>query len=131
MSGVNGADHTPFKSGGAAAWGFPDAARPPHEMTKGETKNNDAAQTVGRMEIILHAGPLIHSLLAPIYFLPSAAPAEPYVFHSPDPALDALIAPGAQIEKVADGFGFLEGPVWVHSGGEAHSDLQRHSRQRD
>jgi gluconolactonase len=32
-----------------------------------------------------------------------------------DPALDALIPAGAQIEKVADGFGFLEGPVWVHT----------------
>jgi gluconolactonase len=34
-----------------------------------------------------------------------------------DPGLDTLISPGAQIEKVADGFGFLEGPVWVHSSG--------------
>ena len=34
-----------------------------------------------------------------------------------DPALDKLISPNAQIEKVADGFGFLEGPVWVHSSG--------------
>lgn len=34
-----------------------------------------------------------------------------------DPALDALVSPDAQIEKVADGFGFLEGPVWVHSSG--------------
>ena len=33
-----------------------------------------------------------------------------------DPALDALIPPDAKIEKVADGFGFLEGPVWVPSG---------------
>ena len=32
-----------------------------------------------------------------------------------DPALDALISPGAKIEKLADDFGFLEGPVWVHS----------------
>jgi gluconolactonase len=32
-----------------------------------------------------------------------------------DPALDALISPNEQIEKVADGFGFLEGPVWVHT----------------
>jgi gluconolactonase len=32
-----------------------------------------------------------------------------------DPALDTLISPNAQIEKVADGFGFLEGPVWVHT----------------
>ena len=26
-----------------------------------------------------------------------------------DPALDALISPGAKIEKLADGFGFTEG----------------------
>ena len=32
-----------------------------------------------------------------------------------DPAVDALVPPGAKIEKVADGFGFLEGPVWVHT----------------
>ncbi|HLJ23080.1 MAG TPA: SMP-30/gluconolactonase/LRE family protein [Candidatus Acidoferrales bacterium] len=32
-----------------------------------------------------------------------------------DPALDALIPANAKIEKLADGFGFLEGPVWVHS----------------
>ena len=31
-----------------------------------------------------------------------------------DPSLDALIPANAQIEKVADGFGFVEGPVWVH-----------------
>lgn len=29
-----------------------------------------------------------------------------------DPALDALIAPGAQVEKVATGFKFVEGPMW-------------------
>jgi gluconolactonase len=29
-----------------------------------------------------------------------------------DPALDTVIAPGAQIEKVATGFGFAEGPMW-------------------
>lgn len=32
-----------------------------------------------------------------------------------DPALDAIVPTGARVEKVADGFGFLEGPVWVHS----------------
>jgi gluconolactonase len=31
-----------------------------------------------------------------------------------DPALDAIIPPGAVLEKVAGGFGFVEGPVWVH-----------------
>jgi gluconolactonase len=29
-----------------------------------------------------------------------------------DPALDALIAPGTHIERVADGFQFTEGPMW-------------------
>jgi gluconolactonase len=29
-----------------------------------------------------------------------------------DPALDAVIAPGAVIEKIAGGFGFTEGPLW-------------------
>ena len=32
-----------------------------------------------------------------------------------DPALDALIPPGAQIEKLAGGFAWAEGPVWVRS----------------
>jgi len=32
-----------------------------------------------------------------------------------DPALDALVPVDAHIEKVADGFGFVEGPVWVHT----------------
>jgi len=32
-----------------------------------------------------------------------------------DPALDTLISPNTQIEKLSDGFGFLEGPVWVHA----------------
>jgi gluconolactonase len=29
------------------------------------------------------------------------------------PALDALIAPGAEIEKLAEGFAWAEGPVWI------------------
>lgn len=33
-----------------------------------------------------------------------------------DPALDALISPGTKIEKVAGGFLFTEGPVWVRDG---------------
>ena len=30
-----------------------------------------------------------------------------------DPRFDALVPPGAVIERVADGFEFLEGPVWI------------------
>jgi len=34
-----------------------------------------------------------------------------------DPALDQLIAPGTKIEKLADGFDWSEGPVWMRDGG--------------
>lgn len=33
-----------------------------------------------------------------------------------DPGLDAVVPPGAAIEKLADGFKWTEGPVWVHAG---------------
>jgi len=34
-----------------------------------------------------------------------------------DPALDNLISPSAKVEKVAGGFGFTEGPLWVRRDG--------------
>jgi gluconolactonase len=34
-----------------------------------------------------------------------------------DPALDDIVSPDAKIEKVAGGFGFTEGPLWVRKGG--------------
>jgi len=34
-----------------------------------------------------------------------------------DPALDSIISPGTKIERVASGFLFTEGPVWVRDGG--------------
>jgi gluconolactonase len=37
--------------------------------------------------------------------------------HRHHDALDALIAPDAPIERVADGFVWSEGPVWIESGG--------------
>jgi gluconolactonase len=37
-----------------------------------------------------------------------------------DPAFDALIPANAQLEKIAHNFGFLEGPVWVHSEGSGY-----------
>ncbi|HTL02153.1 MAG TPA: SMP-30/gluconolactonase/LRE family protein [Vicinamibacterales bacterium] len=40
-----------------------------------------------------------------------------------DPALDSLIAPGAVIEKVADGFKFTEGPLWRPDGTLWFSDV--------
>jgi gluconolactonase len=34
-----------------------------------------------------------------------------------DPAVDRVLAPDAAVEKVAEGFAFTEGPVWVPDGG--------------
>jgi gluconolactonase len=34
-----------------------------------------------------------------------------------DPALDQIVSADAKVEKLADDFGFVEGPVWVRSGG--------------
>lgn len=36
-----------------------------------------------------------------------------------DPALDEIISPGVQAEKLASGFGFGEGPVWIPAGAES------------
>jgi gluconolactonase len=42
----------------------------------------------------------------------AAAPAFGQTIKKLDPALDAVIAPGTKIEKVATGFRFIEGPMW-------------------
>jgi gluconolactonase len=39
-----------------------------------------------------------------------------------DPALDAVVPPTARVEKVAEGFEFIEGPVWVPEGYLLFSD---------
>jgi len=36
-----------------------------------------------------------------------------------DPALDTILPPNPKLEKVADGFAFTEGPVWVDAGNPA------------
>jgi gluconolactonase len=41
-----------------------------------------------------------------------------------DPALDALLSKDAQIEKVAGGFTFIEGPLWRPEGALWFSDVQ-------
>ena len=53
---------------------------------------------------------------------PSAGP-QPFRITRADPALDALIAPGARLKTVASGFGFSDGPVWVSGQGGAPGHL--------
>ncbi len=57
---------------------------------------------------------LLPLILAPIFALAAGA-AEPVLIAKIlrlDPALDALLAPDAEVEKVAEGFHWSEGPVW-------------------
>jgi gluconolactonase len=37
-----------------------------------------------------------------------------------DPAADAIVPADAKVEKVAGGFGFLEGPIWIHAKGQGY-----------
>ena len=47
----------------------------------------------------------------------SAEPAKPFGhIERFDPALDQIVSPDAQIEKLGEGFTWAEGPVWVHPG---------------
>jgi gluconolactonase len=39
-----------------------------------------------------------------------------------DPALDAIVPPGASIERLAEGFVFTEGPIWLSEGALLFSD---------
>ncbi len=67
--------------------------------------------------------PCIFALMPALPALLAAAPAPitsataPYAIHGSverlDPALDALLAPDAAMEKLAEGFTWSEGPVWV------------------
>ena len=54
----------------------------------------------------------------------AAAPAGVGKIERLDPALDALVAPGTVIEKVAGGFKFTEGPLWRPDGTLWFSDVQ-------
>jgi gluconolactonase len=61
---------------------------------------------------------------APVAARESAAPSGIGTIERLDPALDALVAPGAAIEKVAGGFKFTEGPLWRPDGTLWFSDVQ-------
>ncbi len=65
-------------------------------------------KSVLKYALVMSAG--IAAVSASVAQTPPAAPISEVV--RVDPALDALIAPDAQIEKVATGFKFVEGPMW-------------------
>jgi gluconolactonase len=47
-----------------------------------------------------------------------------------DPALDAVVAASAVIEKIAGGFGFVEGPVWTRDNALLFSDIPANAIMR-
>ena len=57
---------------------------------------------------------------------PAPTVAKPFAIERADPALDAVIAPDAQLKLLGDRFGITEGPVWVPQGDSGYllvSDL--------
>jgi len=52
----------------------------------------------------------------------SRLPAPQLIVERKDPALDAVVPPGARPEALATGFGFTEGPVWSPDGDLLFSD---------
>ncbi len=49
-----------------------------------------------------------------------APEAQPFRINRADAGLDAIVAPDAELELMADGFGLNEGPVWVRDGGDGY-----------
>ena len=54
----------------------------------------------------------MHKPVLALLALLATAPAFGQTIKKLDPGLDAVIAPGIKIEKVATGFLFIEGPMW-------------------
>jgi gluconolactonase len=67
--------------------------------------------------------PLLALLFAPLSLLAADYPTLGHVERL-DPALDALVAPDAKIEKLCEGFQWCEGPVWK-DGALLFSDVPR------
>jgi gluconolactonase len=80
------------------------ATSTPEPMT-GQIESQDPTRNPAGKVLLTTAPGLITSLKAPY---PSVGSIERL-----DPALDALLAPGATMEKLADGFNWSEGPVWM------------------
>ena len=88
--------------------------------------------TLSRRTVITGAAALSASACQSIS-MPVAAKAYPSVGRivREDPALDRLIAPDARIERLAEGFTWSEGPVWIADGGYLlFSDVPRNRIHR-
>jgi gluconolactonase len=64
------------------------------------------------------------------FISPLELPAAEMRVEKADPWLDAILPPGARLERVAEGFEFIEGPVWVPDGYLLFSDPNRNTIYR-
>jgi len=62
--------------------------------------------------------------------LAAQAPSGVGRIHRADAALDQIVPPTAVIEKLAEGFGFTEGPVWLPEGSLVFSDIPNNAIHR-
>jgi len=79
--------------------------------------NNLVSRTSSRQVSL--ALPLLAAMLASLW-LACATPADPTSsarFVRLDPRFDRLVPPDAKVERIADGFTWVEGPVWDRRGG--------------
>lgn len=75
-----------------------------------------------KKSLLLVACSLAIAACAGVQAKPAAYPTVGAIDRS-SPALDALIAPGTKIEKIAGGFQWSEGPVWIDKGYLLFSDV--------
>ncbi len=82
--------------------------------------------------LLIACASLVGSTAAPSSGRPVIAgpTAVPTTIERLNPALDALVAPGTVVEKLAGGFGFVEGPVYLPQGGLLFSDIPRNVIRR-
>jgi gluconolactonase len=115
---------TPGQSGGALVKGY----NAPNRVIL--TRDAKPGQRI-QLAVFAANGPLsdppsnyiwIRSATLDVFKAPAMLPGEPVRVVRADPAIDALVPPGTRIEKLADGFLFTEGPVWVPDGYLLFSD---------
>ena len=71
--------------------------------------------TVSSMQVLLGAGLMLSSIVTAAGQAPAPTPTPTIERNAP--ALDRLIASDAPFEKLAEGFAWVEGPVWNQAGG--------------
>ncbi len=82
-----------------------------------------AATRLGWLGVALVSAPFVHVILSRQPQPGGPPPLPPARVVRLDPALDAVVPPGAAIERFDAGYGFTEGPVWTRDGALLFSDV--------